>query len=91
MVQESENWMRPLGIELPPKGFEVEDLQLFGAYRRWFRGEGKVDPKSERLQLLDPFTPIKPESLQELNYDQSFWEKMLHRPLFLWQGPWLRF
>jgi aconitate hydratase len=45
----------PMGIELPPNGFRVEDAgyqapAVDGSYL-----EVIVDPKSDRLQLLDPF------------------------------------
>ncbi|WP_455169987.1 aconitate hydratase, partial [Aegicerativicinus sediminis] len=48
----------PRGIELPPKGFEVEDA---GYVEPVEDGSGvvvSVSPDSERLELLTPFEPI---------------------------------
>jgi len=48
----------PTGWELPPKGFEVKDN---GYLEPVADGSGvvvKVDPNSERLELLTPFRPI---------------------------------
>lgn len=51
----------PTGWELPPKGFDVKDN---GYLEPLADGSGvnvAVDPSSERLQLLTPFTPIGDE------------------------------
>ncbi len=46
----------PIGMEFPPKGFEVEDSGFIDPEK--FSGkkiEINIDPKSKRLQLLKPF------------------------------------
>ena len=50
----------------------------------------KVDPKSERLQLLEPFTPIKPESLQGAKLLIKAFGKCTTDHISM-AGPWLRF
>ncbi|MCM4173694.1 aconitate hydratase [Arenibacter sp. TNZ] len=80
----------PLGIELPPKGFEVEDAGYLAPMEDGSGVEVKVDPKSERLQLLDPFTPIKPESLQGTKLLIKAFGKCTTDHISM-AGPWLRF
>lgn len=48
----------PTGWELPPKGFEVEDAGYLAPVEDGSSVEVVVDPNSERLELLTPFTPI---------------------------------
>ncbi len=48
----------PKGIELPPKGFDVEDAGYIAPVEDGSNVEVVVDPNSERLQLLTPFEPI---------------------------------
>ncbi|MDP5099870.1 MAG: aconitase family protein, partial [Nonlabens sp.] len=48
----------PTGWELPPKGFEVKDDGFLAPEEDGSHVEVKVDPTSDRLQLLEPFTPI---------------------------------
>jgi len=48
----------PTGWELPPKGFEVKDDGYLAPEEDGSHVEVKVDPTSDRLQLLEPFTPI---------------------------------
>ena len=53
----------PTGLELPPKGFAVEDA---GFITPAADGSGvivKVSPESDRLQLLQPFVQITPDQL----------------------------
>ncbi len=45
----------PLGIELPPLGFDVIDAGYQKPARSGKNVKVKVNPKSDRLQLLDPF------------------------------------
>jgi aconitate hydratase len=47
----------PTGIELPPKGFDVEDNGYQAPAADGSKVSVVVNPDSERLQLLDPFTP----------------------------------
>ncbi|MFD0964135.1 aconitate hydratase [Pseudofulvibacter geojedonensis] len=48
----------PTGWELPPKGFEVDDNGYLEPIEDGSGVEVVVDPNSERLELLTPFTPI---------------------------------
>jgi aconitate hydratase len=48
----------PTGWELPPKGFEVKDDGYLAPEEDGSHVEVKVDLTSDRLQLLEPFTPI---------------------------------
>ena len=48
----------PTGFELPPKGFDVEDRGYLEPVKDGSGIEVVVNPDSERLQLLTPFTPI---------------------------------
>ena len=48
----------PTGWELPPKGFEVKDNGYLEPVADGSNVVVKVDPNSERLQLLTPFKPI---------------------------------
>ncbi|WP_298420508.1 aconitate hydratase [uncultured Kordia sp.] len=51
----------PTGWELPPKGFDVKDNGYLAPEEDGSHVEIKVDPNSERLELLTPFTPIGSE------------------------------
>ena len=48
----------PTGWELPPKGFDVDDNGYLEPIEDGSSVEVVVDPNSERLELLTPFTPI---------------------------------
>ncbi|MCF6294226.1 MAG: aconitate hydratase [Flavobacteriaceae bacterium] len=48
----------PIGIELPPDGFAVEEAGYVEPVVDGSSIEVSVSPTSERLQLLTPFTPI---------------------------------
>ncbi|MGJ8593888.1 MAG: aconitate hydratase [Aquaticitalea sp.] len=48
----------PQGIELPPKGFDVEDAGYVEPVKDGSKVDVSVSPTSERLQLLEPFTPL---------------------------------
>jgi len=47
----------PVGIELPEKGFAVEDTGYITPPDDSEHIEVKIDPTSDRLQLLEPFDP----------------------------------
>ncbi|MCB0519814.1 MAG: aconitate hydratase [Lewinellaceae bacterium] len=48
----------PTGVELPPKGFSVEDAGYQEPAKDGSKVQVVVDPNSDRLQLLTPFKPI---------------------------------
>lgn len=80
----------PRGIELPPRGFEVEDA---GYLEPDADGSGVnvvVNPNSERLQLLTPFEPIKDEELQGVKLLIKAFGKCTTDHISM-AGPWLRY
>lgn len=56
----------PVGIELPNRGFAVEDAGFVEPAADGATVEIVVNPKSDRLQLLDPFQPIQAEELKNM-------------------------
>jgi len=80
----------PMGIELPPQGFAVEDAGYLAPDEDGSGVEVKVSPTSERLQLLDPFKPIKPEQLQGVKLLIKAFGKCTTDHISM-AGPWLRF
>ncbi|SDG70289.1 aconitate hydratase [Psychroflexus sediminis] len=53
----------PQGIELPELGFDVEDNGFLAPKEDGSTISVKVDPNSNRIQLLDPFDPWKGDNL----------------------------
>jgi aconitate hydratase len=51
----------PTGLELPPKGFDVEDPGFVAPMADGSGIQVIVSPTSDRLQLLEPFLPIGSE------------------------------
>jgi aconitate hydratase len=56
----------PIGIELPPRGFDVEDAGFEAPMKDGSGIEVKVDPASDRIQLLTPFTPITKSEITDM-------------------------
>lgn len=80
----------PTGWELPPKGFAVEDAGYLAPMEDGSGVEVKVSPTSERLQLLEPFTPLLPEHLQGMKLLIKAFGKCTTDHISM-AGPWLRF
>jgi aconitate hydratase len=80
----------PTGWELPPKGFAVEDAGFLAPDEDGSGVEVVVSPDSERLQLLEPFTPIKDESLMGAKLLIKAFGKCTTDHISM-AGPWLRF
>ncbi|MEP2688451.1 aconitate hydratase [Maribacter dokdonensis] len=80
----------PTGWELPPKGFEVEDAGYLAPKEDGSSVTVKVASDSERLQLLEPFTPIKDESLTGAKLLIKAFGKCTTDHISM-AGPWLRF
>ena len=79
----------PIGIELPPNGFDVEDA---GYVEPVLDGSGidiNVSPTSERLQLLTPFTPIGNDITSAKLLIKAFGKCTTDH--ISMAGPWLRF
>ncbi|WP_158975911.1 aconitate hydratase [Cellulophaga sp. L1A9] len=80
----------PTGWELPPKGFEVEDAGYLAPDKDGSGVVVKVATDSERLQLLEPFTPIKDESLMGVKLLIKAFGKCTTDHISM-AGPWLRY
>lgn len=80
----------PMGIELPTLGFAVEDAGYLAPDEDGSGVEVKVNPSSERLQLLDPFVPMQPEQLQGAKLLIKAFGKCTTDHISM-AGPWLRF
>lgn len=80
----------PTGWELPPKGFEVKDNGYVDPVEDGSGVEVAVAPDSERLQLLEPFEPITPASLQGMKLLIKAFGKCTTDHISM-AGPWLRF
>ncbi|MBC29729.1 MAG: aconitate hydratase [Muricauda sp.] len=80
----------PRGYELPPKGFAVEDAGYIAPKEDGSSVEVKVAKDSERLQLLEPFEPIKPEELKGMKLLIKAYGKCTTDHISM-AGPWLRF
>lgn len=80
----------PQGLELPVKGFEVEDNGYQAPAEDASGVEIEVDPLSKRLQLLTPFTPWDGEDLTGLKLLIKAKGKCTTDHISM-AGPWLRF
>ena len=80
----------PEGIELPPKGFEVDDAGYLAPDEDGSGVEVIVSKDSERLQVLEPFVPISPESLQNMKLLIKAFGKCTTDHISM-AGPWLRY
>ncbi len=80
----------PRGIELPPKGFEVEDAGFLPPTENGSSVEVKVAKDSERLQLLQPFEPITSESMQGARLLIKAFGKCTTDHISM-AGPWLKY
>ena len=80
----------PRGYELPPEGFAVEDAGYLAPEEDGSGVEVVVSPTSERLQLLEPFVPIKPESLKGMKLLIKAFGKCTTDHISM-AGPWLRY
>ena len=56
----------PSGLELPPKGFDVEDAGFQPPAENGESINVVVDPNSDRLELLTPFIPITHSQVQNM-------------------------
>jgi aconitate hydratase len=80
----------PQGIELPIKGFAVEDNGYQAPARDGSAIEVEVDPASKRLQLLTPFDPWDGEDIVGLRLLIKAKGKCTTDHISM-AGPWLRF
>jgi aconitate hydratase len=80
----------PQGLELPVKGFAVEDNGYQAPAEDGKDMDIKVDPLSKRLQLLSPFAPWNGEDLTDLRLLIKAKGKCTTDHISM-AGPWLRF
>lgn len=87
---ESVRLEEPSGLELPTKGFAVEDAGYQAPAADGSKVSVLVDPKSERLQLLDPFKAWEGADLKGLKLLIKAKGKCTTDHISM-AGPWLRF
>ena len=80
----------PSGMELPPKGFDVEDAGFIAPAKDGSGIEIKVAPDSNRLQLLTPFVPLSQEQLKGMRILIKAKGKCTTDHISM-AGPWLKF
>lgn len=80
----------PEGIELPPKGFDVEDAGYKAPMEDGSSVVVKVDPNSDRLQLLKPFEPIEAHELKDMRILIKTKGKCTTDHISM-AGPWLKY
>jgi aconitate hydratase len=80
----------PVGDELPPRGFAVEDAGYQAPAADGSGVEVKVDPASKRLQLLDPFAAWEGTDLKGLKLLIKAKGKCTTDHISM-AGPWLKF
>ena len=80
----------PSGIELPASGFSVEDAGFEAPAADGSGIEVKVDPNSDRIQLLTPFKPITADQLKDMRVLIKAKGKCTTDHISM-AGPWLKY
>ncbi len=80
----------PRGYELPPNGFAVEDAGFQAPAEDGSGITVTVNPASDRLQLLTPFKPIRPEQVTDMRVLIKAKGKCTTDHISM-AGPWLKF
>lgn len=80
----------PTGVELPTKGFAVEDAGYVPPVENGSEVEVIVDPDSDRLQLLTPFEAITQDQLEGMRILIKTKGKCTTDHISM-AGPWLKF
>ncbi|HVK49539.1 MAG TPA: aconitate hydratase [Pseudobacter sp.] len=80
----------PTGVELPPKGFHVEDAGYQAPAADGSGVQVIVSPESQRLQLLAPFTPWEGTDIKGLRLLIKAKGKCTTDHISM-AGPWLKF
>lgn len=80
----------PKGLELPPKGFSVDDPGYVAPAKDGSQVQVVVKPDSQRLQLLAPFTPWEGTDLKGLKLLIKAKGKCTTDHISM-AGPWLKF
>ncbi|MFN7115859.1 MAG: aconitate hydratase [Saprospiraceae bacterium] len=80
----------PSGYELPPRGFAVEDAGYQAPAKDSSGVNVAVDPKSSRIQLLEPFVPITQDQLRNMRILIKVKGKCTTDHISM-AGPWLEY
>jgi len=80
----------PIGIELPPSGFDVEDNGFVAPMPDGSGVQVIVQPDSERLQLLEPFQPWDGKNITGAKLLIKAFGKCTTDHISM-AGPWLRY
>ena len=80
----------PTGVELPPRGFAVEDAGFQAPAADGSGIEVVVSPQSDRLQLLTPFTPLLEHEVTNMRVLVKAKGKCTTDHISM-AGPWLKF
>ena len=80
----------PSGYELPPNGFAVEELGYQSPAEDGSSIDVKVNPNSQRLELLTPFEPWNGESIRGMKLLIKVKGKCTTDHISM-AGPWLKF
>ncbi len=80
----------PTGVELPPKGFDVEDAGYIPPAEDGSTVQVVVNPDSQRLQLLTPFEPLTQDQLNGMRVLIKAKGKCTTDHISM-AGPWLKF
>lgn len=80
----------PTGHELPPNGFAVEDRGYNAPAEDGSGVNVAVDPTSDRLQLLEPFTPITKDDVTDMRVLIKVKGKCTTDHISM-AGPWLKY
>lgn len=80
----------PKGLELPPRGFDVEDAGYQAPAEDGSKVQVLVDPKSDRLQLLESFRPWEGTDLHNLHLLIKAKGKCTTDHISM-AGPWLKY
>lgn len=80
----------PTGVELPPKGFDVEDAGFIPPASDGAKVEVKVAPDSNRLQLLTPFKPLTQDQVTGMRVLIKAKGKCTTDHISM-AGPWLKY
>jgi aconitate hydratase len=80
----------PTGMELPPRGFDVEDAGYQSPAEDGSNVQVNVSPDSSRLQLLEPFTPWEGTNLKGMRVLIKAKGKCTTDHISM-AGPWLKF
>ena len=80
----------PTGLELPPRGFDVEDAGFTPPAEDGSNVDVTVSPTSDRLQLLTPFVPITTGDLENMRVLIKAKGKCTTDHISM-AGPWLKY